>query len=55
MREVYSDFSVNYKKRLDPFICNTSDKYLWKDLYFKNQKEYRLTILNREVNNVGYA
>ncbi|MBU3075603.1 hypothetical protein [Clostridium estertheticum] len=44
----YSDFSINYMKRLDPFIGNTSDKYLWKDLYFKNQKEYRLTILNRD-------
>ena len=44
----YSDFSTNYMDRLNPFIHNNSDKYFWKDLYFKNQKEYRLVVLNRD-------
>jgi len=46
----YSNFSVNYKERLNSFtgIGNFNDKYLWKDLYFNNQKEYRLIILNRD-------
>lgn len=44
----YSDYSINYTNRLEPFIGNTSDKYLWKDLYFENQKEYRVIILNKD-------
>ncbi|WP_010241521.1 hypothetical protein [Clostridium arbusti] len=44
----YSNFSKNYIDRTESFAKNTPAKYLWKDIYFKNQKEYRLVVLNRD-------
>ena len=44
----YDDFSTNNLKRLAPHFLNLPDKYLWKDFYFENQKEFRITILNRD-------
>lgn len=44
----YNDFFKNHTNRIEPFINNTYEKYFWKDLYFKNQKEYRIIILNKD-------
>lgn len=45
----YSDFKINYKDRIEAFMSEGSDKFFWKDNLFKNQKEFRLVILNREI------
>lgn len=45
----YSDFTINYKDRVEAFMSGGSSKFFWKDNFFKNQKEFRLVILNREI------
>lgn len=46
----YDDFSINNKDRIDSYMENRSDKYFWKDDYFKSQREYRVIVLNRDSN-----
>jgi len=43
----YDDYSVNNPQRIKEYIEDSPEKYLWKDKYFENQKEFRLVILNR--------
>lgn len=44
----YTNYSINYKDRIESFMGNTSDKYLWKDNYFKDQKEFRLVVFEKD-------
>lgn len=44
----YDDFSVNHAARIEPFLNNTHEKYFWKDIFFKNQKEFRLIVINKD-------
>jgi hypothetical protein len=45
----YRDFSVNEKERLEAYHKQDTDSFFFKDIYFKNQNEYRLVILNNNV------
>jgi hypothetical protein len=45
----YDDYRVNNKERLEDFLQFMSDLYFWKDEKFKYQREYRLVILNKEI------
>lgn len=42
----YDNFSINYIERQLSFFENRPDKYFWKDNIYRNQNEYRITILN---------
>lgn len=45
----YSDFSINYKERLESYFNRTPNKFFWKDQSFCYQNEYRIVILNKLV------
>ena len=44
----YSDYSINNTERIESYINNKPDKYLWKDSFFSDQKEYRVVVINRD-------
>lgn len=46
----YSDFSINYIDRIESYMNGGSDRFFWKDNYFKNQQEYRIVVVNRDSN-----
>ncbi|QDY32686.1 hypothetical protein [Clostridium sporogenes] len=45
----YSNFSVNDSERIESQIKDSNLKLMWKDNYFKYQRELRLIINNRQV------
>jgi hypothetical protein len=45
----YDDYTVNNKERFEDFLQFKSDLYFWKDEKFKYQREYRLVILNKDI------
>ncbi len=47
----YSDYSINYMDRLNSSIKQNEEKFFWKDIFFNYQKEFRIVILNKEVDN----
>lgn len=46
----YTDFSINYKDRIESYTNGGNNKYFWKDSFFKNQKEYRIIVTNKDSN-----
>lgn len=45
----YSNFNINYKDRVEAFMSGGSSKFFWKDIFFSNQKEFRIVILNKDI------
>lgn len=45
----YSNYSVNYSKRIEAFINQTAEMFFWKDSYFEHQREFRIVILNENI------
>ncbi len=47
----YVDYNVNEKSRTDSFANHRPDFYFWKNKELRYQKEYRIVLLNRDVDN----
>ncbi len=45
----YSDFSVNLSERMESFNKQDADMFFWKDVAFEYQREFRIVILNENI------
>jgi len=45
----YDDYFINNSKRLESYFKRSQDVFFWKDKYFEKQNEYRVVILNQEI------
>ncbi|WP_153123261.1 hypothetical protein [Peribacillus tepidiphilus] len=45
----YDDFSINNKERIEIYHNLDPDLYFWKDCSIKYQREYRIVILNKDI------
>ena len=45
----YDDFSINSSKRLKSFTEQSLDMFFWKDKCFQYQNEFRIVVLNKDV------
>lgn len=45
----YDDFNVNSKRRLESFNQESLDMFFWKDNYFQFQNEFRIVVLNKDI------
>ena len=45
----YDDLSINNTNRIKSYFKDNSQVFFWKDIFFEKQNEYRIVILNEEV------
>lgn len=50
----YADYSINNSERMEKHYKGHSDLFFYKDKAFAHQKEYRIVILNKDINH-GYS
>jgi hypothetical protein len=46
---VYDDYAINNSKRVESYFERNQEVFFWKDKYFEKQNEYRLVVLDQEV------
>ena len=46
----YSDFGINHSERMESFNKQDAEMFFWKDTEFTYQREFRIVVLNSNVN-----